>query len=72
MVQRAIATKSVPILAFASVCKLLHEPHILTGGTVSLFVDNITGLRVESYGTGTQVRLPGRTAMGKYIVMVKI
>lgn len=23
------------------------------------------GLRVESYGTGTQVRLPGRTAMGK-------
>jgi hypothetical protein len=25
----------------------------------------MTGLRVESYGTGTQVRLPGRTAMGK-------
>ena len=23
----------------------------------------LTGLRVESYGTGTQVRLPGRTAM---------
>jgi RNA polymerase II subunit A C-terminal domain phosphatase SSU72 len=27
------------------------------------FAFALTGLRVESYGTGTQVRLPGRTAM---------
>ena len=38
-----------------------HNPHKI------VFPDwkSSTGLRVESYGTGTQVRLPGRTAMGK-------
>jgi hypothetical protein len=39
--------------------------HTYRKGRFLVFVDSMTGLRVESYGTGTQVRLPGRTAMGK-------
>ena len=45
---------------------------MLTGSLFFHFVclSSTTGLRVESYGTGTQVRLPGRTAMGKWEVLM--
>jgi len=33
-----------------------------------IYIISVTGLRVESYGTGTQVRLPGRTAMGELVI----